>query len=65
MLEHLKFGDVVRLRKTHPCGFFEWEVVRVGSDIKLRCLGCDRRIMLPRSILGKRAKSIIPRDTLV
>ena len=65
VLEHLRFGDVVRLRKIHPCGFSEWEVIRIGADIKLRCLGCDRRIMLSRSILGKKAKAIIPRGTLV
>jgi len=44
----LSVGDVVRLRKTHPCGGSEWRVVRVGADIGLVCTGCDRRILLDR-----------------
>jgi hypothetical protein len=55
----LDVGDVVRLRKQHPCGGFEWEVTRVGADIGLRCLTCGRRVLLPRSKVEKRIKSIV------
>ncbi len=41
-------GDIVRLRKPHPCGSYEWEVTRVGADIGLRCLKCNARVMLTR-----------------
>ena len=49
-------GDIVELRKQHPCGSARWEVVRLGADIGLRCLGCGRRVMLPRSTVERRTK---------
>ena len=52
-------GTVVRLKKVHPCGEFNWEVVRLGADIGLRCLGCKRRVLLSRSALAKRGKEIV------
>ncbi len=55
----LHVGDIVRLRKKHPCGGFEWEITRVGADIGLRCLNCGRRVMLPRSKVEKRIKNIV------
>ncbi len=54
----LRLGDVVRLRKSHPCGGFDWEVVRLGADIRIKCLSCERLIMLARSELQKRTKSV-------
>ena len=53
--------DVVQLRKSHPCGNDQWRVVRLGADIGLRCLGCDRKVLLPRSILEKRLKRFVSR----
>ncbi len=55
------FDDVVRLRKPHPCGSFEWTVVRIGADIGLRCRGCQRRVLLPRRTLEKRLKAFVER----
>lgn len=55
----LKIGNIVRLRKQHPCGGFEWEIVRIGADIGLRCLTCGRRILVPRSKIEKRIKKIL------
>ncbi|MCA9865391.1 MAG: DUF951 domain-containing protein [Anaerolineales bacterium] len=52
-------GDVVRLRKKHPCGGMEWKVVRIGADIGLVCLKCQRRILLPRGEFNKQFKSKI------
>ena len=60
MLPPLELGDVVRLRKPHPCGGYEWKVVRLGADIGLECLTCARRILLPRRILASRLKAILP-----
>lgn len=54
-------GDVVRLRKPHPCGGFDWEVVRLGADIGLRCLGCRRRVLLARPVLQRRLKAFVSR----
>lgn len=60
MLE-IDMGDVLRLRKPHPCGGYDWRVVRLGADIGLRCLKCDRRVLLPRSDLERRLKMIVSR----
>jgi hypothetical protein len=58
-----RIGDVLRLRKAHPCGGFEWEVVRLGADIGLRCLTCGRRVLLERSVLEKRLKAFVSQGT--
>lgn len=54
-------GDVVRLRKQHPCGSYEWQVTRLGADIGMRCLGCGRRVLLPRRKFEKSVKTFIQR----
>ena len=56
MLPDLQLNDVLRLRKPHPCGSFEWNVVRLGADIGLECRSCGRRVMLTRRELMKRLK---------
>jgi len=56
MLPDLKLNDLLRLRKPHPCGSFEWTVVRLGADIGLECRGCGHRVMLTRRELAKRMK---------
>jgi hypothetical protein len=53
--------DVVRLRKPHPCGSYEWTVVRLGADIGLRCHGCGHKVLLPRRSLEKRLKAFVAR----
>jgi hypothetical protein len=58
MLPDLKLNTRVRLRKPHPCGSYEWMVVRLGADIGLECKGCGRRIMLTRRELARRIKVI-------
>jgi hypothetical protein len=57
----LQMGDRLRLRKKHPCGSYDWEVVRLGADIGLRCEKCGRRVLLPRSEVERRTKQILPR----
>jgi hypothetical protein len=61
MVMEIKLGDVVRLRKKHPCGSYEWEVVRLGADIGIKCLKCRRRVLLARSIFERRVKQFISR----
>ena len=51
-------GDVIRLKKQHPCGSVKWEVLRVGADFRLKCLGCEHQIMLPRKLVEKNTKGI-------
>ena len=57
----LFLGDVVRLRKPHPCGTFEWTVVRLGADIGLRCHGCQHKVLVPRRTVEKRLKQFVQR----
>jgi len=57
-------GDIVTLRKRHPCGASDWEVTRIGADIGLRCRGCGRVVLLPRHEFRTRVKGIVrPRET--
>ena len=55
----VRMADVIRMRRPHPCGGFEWEVVRLGADIGLRCLGCGRRILLTRREVARRMKRYV------
>jgi hypothetical protein len=55
-------GDVVRLRKQHPCGGSDWTVVRLGADIGLKCLTCQHRVLLPRTQFERRLKSFVSRS---
>jgi hypothetical protein len=54
-------GDIVRLRKPHPCGGYEWEVVRLGADIGLKCQTCQHRVLIARRELEKRLKTFVRR----
>ena len=54
-------SDVVRLRKPHPCGSFDWTVVRVGADIGLKCVKCGHRVLLSRSLVERRLKTFVAR----
>lgn len=60
----IKPGDVVRLRKKHPCGSAEWEVTSVGIDIRVRCLGCQRYLLMDRFVLERKIKAVVSRSSL-
>ena len=62
MTIEIKPGDVVRLRKAHPCGSDEWEVVRVGADIGLKCLKCQRKVLLARDVFERRVKEFVSKS---
>ena len=61
MVLDLRMGDVLRLRRKHPCGGFDWEVVRLGLDIGLRCRACGRRVLLDRATLRRRIGEVVER----
>jgi len=61
MTIEINIGDMVRLRKPHPCGSYEWLVVRVGADIGLKCQVCGRRVLMNRRTFKKRVKTVIHR----
>jgi hypothetical protein len=55
----IKVGNVLRLKKPHPCGGYHWEVLRVGADFRLKCTTCHRVVMLPRAEAERRTKEIL------
>ena len=58
-----KLGDRLVLKKGHPCGTNDWEVVKLGADIKLKCTGCGRLVFIPRIELNKKIKKIIEKES--
>ena len=58
MPQEYKLKDIVIMKKSHPCGANEWEITRVGADIKIKCTNCGRSIMLPRVEFNKKLKKV-------
>lgn len=58
MADRFAVGDVIRMKKPHPCGSHEWEILRVGADFRLKCVGCGHQIMVPRTLVEKNTKEI-------
>ncbi len=58
----VRVGDVVKLKKAHPCGANEWEVTRVGMDIGLACVGCGRKVRLVRYEFDRRFRTFLKRS---
>ncbi len=52
----IQIGDVIKLKKQHPCGSKEWEILRIGADFRLKCCGCGHQIMMPRKQVEKNVK---------
>lgn len=59
MLVKYRVGDVVKMRKPHPCGGEDWEIMRTGVDFRIKCLTCGRVLMLPRPKFEKSVKKIV------
>ncbi|MBI3977751.1 MAG: DUF951 domain-containing protein [Chloroflexi bacterium] len=57
----IRLGDVYRLRKPHPCGSYEWRVVRLGADIGMKCQKCNHRVLLERPVFERRVKTLVLR----
>lgn len=60
-MEDIRLGDVVQMRKPHPCGSDQWTVIRTGADIKIRCLGCSRIVMMDRETFVRRKRRLVER----
>lgn len=54
-----ELGQIIKLKKKHPCGANEWEIIRVGADFRLRCIGCNHQVMLARKLVEKNFKGFI------
>lgn len=59
----IQVGDTLIMKKEHPCGSNQWHVLRVGMDFKLRCTGCGREMMVPRSKAEKAVKTVKKKDS--
>ncbi|MBE6062019.1 MAG: DUF951 domain-containing protein [Clostridium butyricum] len=59
MIDNFNLGDVVEMKKQHPCGTNKFEIIRMGADIKIKCVGCGRIVMIPRNKFQKDAKRVI------
>ena len=59
----IRVGDILVLKKNHPCGACRWEVLRIGADFKLRCTGCGREVMVPRAKVEKNIKKVLRGET--
>ena len=55
----IKLGDILLMKKAHPCGDKQWKVLRVGADFRLKCLGCGHEIMVPRLKAEKNIRNVI------
>ena len=58
MAFNYEVGDIVKLKKKHPCGAFEWEILRVGADFRLKCVGCGHQIMIARRLVEKNTRGL-------
>ena len=54
-----KLNDVIVMKKPHPCGSKEWEILRVGADFRLKCMGCEHQIMVKRSLVEKNFRGFV------
>ena len=58
----VRVGDVLRMKKPHPCGSQEWEILRVGADFRLRCMGCGHQVMMARPLVQKNTRGLKNKD---
>lgn len=58
-------NDIVQMKKQHPCGTNKWKIIRVGADIRIKCCGCERSLMMPRTQFVKKMKKIIKKAETV
>jgi len=62
MTFEFEVGDVVSLKKPHPCGSSQWEILRVGADFRLKCMGCGHQIMVARKLVEKNARKLTKKN---
>ena len=61
-MQNYKIGSIAIMKKQHPCGFNEWTIVRVGADIKIKCINCGRTVLIPRIEFNKKLKKIVEEE---
>ncbi len=61
----IQVGDILKMKKKHPCGSAEWEVLRIGADFRLKCTGCAHQIMIPRVKAEKNVRGITRKQSVI
>lgn len=61
----LRVGDIIKMKKQHPCGTNSWKLLRVGMDIRMECTGCGHQVMLPRKQVEKGFRGMLSRETQI
>lgn len=59
MIKSYDLNDIVEMKKQHPCGTNRWKIIRMGMDVRIKCLGCERSIMIPRKEFTKKLKKVL------
>jgi hypothetical protein len=59
--KHYNINDIVEMKKPHPCGTNEWKIIRMGMDIRIKCVGCQHSVMIPRKEFTKKLKKVLKR----
>ena len=62
MADRFDVGDIIRMKKPHPCGSYEWEILRTGADFRLKCMGCGHQIMVSRKLVEKNTRRITKKE---
>ena len=57
-------GDIVQMKKQHPCGENKWKVIRMGMDIRIKCIGCNHSILMPRKDFVRKMKKVLEKGSL-
>ncbi len=57
-----EINDIVEMKKAHPCGTNKWKIIRMGADIRIKCLGCDHSVMMPRTEFRKKLKKVLEKN---
>lgn len=58
-IKTFELGDVVEMKKQHPCGTNEWKIIRIGADVRIKCVGCLHSVMIPRREFEKKMKKVL------
>ncbi len=62
MEQRIDIGDIIKMKKPHPCGTNEWSVLRIGMDFRLKCMGCDHQVMVPRKLVEKNFRGFLVKN---
>ena len=62
MADRFDVGDIIKMKKAHPCGSHEWEILRTGADFRLKCMGCGHQIMVSRKLVEKNTRRITKKE---